>query len=351
MNNSLKSFYLKILGTKTVSSLVEMIITEFIPEQLLSYAKLNYTYSSEHKVYSADVPEFLWDRPRSFVQHCLKSIEAAAHYTSQNLQEQSKGVYKVQSEQSCDWYSVDLGDKDRFPSCECRSFKSSFLPCKHFFAIFQHTDSSWYSLCPDYINSPYVTLDSEVVSGQKHLLVKEVIDKSKTVHPVAKDSLDIQCLNMDVEANGVSTAQSGLREKLKILLDLSYLCTDLELLRNATAVIGELAGKMKCSFPKEDALPLLSKKDDVKPKLRVLPTQKRKRMLRNKRRKIEKRNSGDTGDQSGSLKENSLTDCATIALPGDKCIFGHFETRKQHQNQRWIPLFQYFYLHASTLGV
>lgn len=293
MNNSLKSFYLKISGTKTVSSLVEMIITEFIPEQLLSYAKLNYTYSSEHKLYSADVPEFLWDRPRTFVQHCLKSIEAAAHYTSQNVQEQSKGVYKVQSEQSCDWYSVDLGDKDRFPSCECRSFKSSFLPCKHFFAIFKHTDSSWYSLCPDYINSPYVTLDSDVVSSsQKRLHVKEVTDKSKTVHPVAKDSLDIQSSKMDGEATGVSTLQRVLREKLKILLDLSYLCTDHELLHDASAVIDGLAGKMKCSVPKEDALPLLSKQDDVKLKLRVLPTHKRKGKLRAKRRRTEKGNSG-----------------------------------------------------------
>ncbi|CAM4428082.1 unnamed protein product [Leuciscus chuanchicus] len=111
MNNSLKTFYLKISGTKTVSSLVE-----FIPEQLLSYAKLNYMYSSEHKVYSANVPEFLWDRPRTFVQHCLKNLEAACCYTSQQVQEQSKGLYKVQSEQSCEWYSVDLGDKDRFPS-------------------------------------------------------------------------------------------------------------------------------------------------------------------------------------------------------------------------------------------
>lgn len=138
MNNSLKSFYLKISGTKTVSSLVEIIVTEFIPEQLLSYAKLNYMYSSEHKVYSANVPEFLWDRPRTFVQHCLKNLEAACCYTSQQVQEQSKGLYKVQSEQSCEWYSVDLGDKDRFPSCECRNFKSTFLPCKHFFAVQTH---------------------------------------------------------------------------------------------------------------------------------------------------------------------------------------------------------------------
>ncbi|XP_048063954.1 uncharacterized protein LOC125278667 isoform X3 [Megalobrama amblycephala] len=332
MNNSLKSFYLKISGTKTVSSLVEMIVTEFIPEQLLSYAKLNYMYSSQHRVYSGDVPEFLWDRPRSFVQHCLKNLEAACYCTSQQVQEQRKGLYKVQSEHSCEWYTVDLGDKDCFPSCECRSFNSTFLPCKHFFAVFKHTDNSWYSLCPDYISSPYVTLDSDVVSSQKHLEVKEVIDKDttvctnsfvgsaptckeNTVHPVAIDCCDIQCLKTDMEANEVSTAQCALREKLKILQDLSYICMDHELLRNATAVIHELAGKMKCSVPKEDLLPLLSNQDDIKLKLRVLPPQKRKGKVKAKKRRIEKRISGDTGNQSGSSKENLLTDCTTIGLP------------------------------------
>ncbi|CAM4611528.1 unnamed protein product [Leuciscus chuanchicus] len=298
MNNSLKSFYLKISGTKTVSSLVEIIVTEFIPEQLLSYAKLNYMYSSEHKVYSANVPEFLWDRPRTFVQHCLKNLEAACCYTSQQVQEQSKGLYKVQSEQSCEWYSVDLGDKDRFPSY--------------------------------YISSPYVTLDTDVVSSQNNLKVKEVIDKDDTVcanslvgttptcndednteHPVAIDCHDIQCTKTDTEANGVSTAQCALREKLKIPQDLSYICVDHELLLNATAVIHEITRKMKFFVPKEDSLPLLSKQDD-KLKLRVLPSRKRKGKVKGKKSRIEKRNSGD---QSGFLKENLLTDFAAIDLP------------------------------------
>ncbi|XP_048027293.1 uncharacterized protein LOC125255832 [Megalobrama amblycephala] len=118
-----------------------------------------------------------------------------------------------------------------------------------------------------------------------------------------------------MEANEVSTAQCALREKLKILQDLSYICMDHELLRNATAVIHELAGKMKCSVPKEDLLPLLSNQDDIKLKLRVLPPQKRKGKVKAKKRRIEKRISGDTGNQSGSSKENLLTDCTTIGLP------------------------------------
>ncbi|XP_067294796.1 uncharacterized protein [Pseudorasbora parva] len=329
MNNSLKSFYLKISGTKSVSSLVEMIVTEFIPEQLLSYTKLNYMYSSQHRVYSADVPEFLWDRPRSFVQHCLRNLEAAWYCTSQQVQEHSKGLYKVQSEHSSKWYSVDLGDKDRFPSCECRSFNSTFLPCKHFFAVFKHTDSSWYSLCPDYISSPYATLDSDVVSSQRHLEVKEVdttvcIDsligsastcKDTTAHPAAIEYCDNPSLKTDMEANEVSTAQCSLREKLKIIQDLSYICMDHELLCKATAVIHELAGKMKCSVPKEDLLPLRGKEDDIKLKLRVLPTPKRKGKVKSKKRRIEKRNNGDRGDQSDPSKENLLTDSATIDLP------------------------------------
>lgn len=64
------------------------------------------------------------------------------------------------------------------------------------------------------------------------------------------------------------------------------------MLSNVTAVIHELEGKMKCSVPKEDLLPLLSNQDDIKLKLCVLPPQKRKGKVKAKKRKIEKRISG-----------------------------------------------------------
>lgn len=181
--------------------------------------------------YISYIPEFFWDRQRSFVQHSLKSLEAASCCTSQQVQEQSKGLYKVQSEQSCERYSVDLWNNDRF---ESDLLIPIFYPASifFFFLLFSNTltaHGTQYSLCPDYTSSPYVTLDSDVVSSQKHLEVKEVIDqdttvctesfvgsvstcKDNSVHPVAIDCCDIQCLKTDMEANEVSTAVCPLRE-------------------------------------------------------------------------------------------------------------------------------------------
>ncbi|RXN13935.1 calcium-responsive transcription factor-like protein [Labeo rohita] len=59
LNKSLKSFYLKFSTTGSLSSLLEMLVCEFVPEQLLSYGRLNFIYSSECKTYKPAVPAFL----------------------------------------------------------------------------------------------------------------------------------------------------------------------------------------------------------------------------------------------------------------------------------------------------
>ncbi|KAI2642463.1 Pyruvate dehydrogenase E1 component subunit beta, mitochondrial [Labeo rohita] len=59
LNKSLKSFYLKFSTTGSLSSLLEMLVCEFVPEQLLSYGRLNFIYSSEYKTYKPAVPAFL----------------------------------------------------------------------------------------------------------------------------------------------------------------------------------------------------------------------------------------------------------------------------------------------------
>ncbi len=85
LNKSLKSFYLKFSGTGSLSSMLETLVCEFVPEQLLSYNRLNFIYSSECKTYNLAVPAFLKDRPRprSFVKRCLNSIKAASSYSKE----------------------------------------------------------------------------------------------------------------------------------------------------------------------------------------------------------------------------------------------------------------------------
>lgn len=158
INKNLKAFYLKISGTGTVSSLIETIVTEFIPEKIQDYERLNYMYSTNYKGYNRDVPVFLQNRPREVVLHCLKSISSATHFHAQAIEDRGDGTCLVRSEQSLDIYNVNL----RGPSCECGAFQHSFLPCKHMFAVFNFTNYSWQSLPSTYRESPYLTLDLEV---------------------------------------------------------------------------------------------------------------------------------------------------------------------------------------------
>ncbi len=45
LNKSQKSFYLKLSGTRSFSSMLETLVCEFVPEQLLSYSRLHFIYA------------------------------------------------------------------------------------------------------------------------------------------------------------------------------------------------------------------------------------------------------------------------------------------------------------------
>ncbi|PIK42615.1 hypothetical protein BSL78_20541 [Apostichopus japonicus] len=166
LNRTLKQFYLKLTTTNTVSSLAETLVLDFIPDQLMSYTRKNYAFSSQYKAYNPQVPAFLHDRPRAFVKHCLTKISAAAHYKSKDVQKVGENIFQVKSENSLQWYEVFLGDSKSFPKCQCAAFMENFMPCKHLFAIFAHSDATWNSLSPLYKNSAYFNLDLSFLSKE-----------------------------------------------------------------------------------------------------------------------------------------------------------------------------------------
>ena len=56
----------------TLSELLEIIITKFLPKLYRKYVSLNVKYSSEYKLYTDLVPNFLQKRPRELVKFLLK---------------------------------------------------------------------------------------------------------------------------------------------------------------------------------------------------------------------------------------------------------------------------------------
>ena len=58
-------------------------------------------------------------------------------------------------------YTVNIGDQSTLPSCECLQYRKNHLPCKHFVAVFRHTDATFESLPENYKNNPVFTIDEE----------------------------------------------------------------------------------------------------------------------------------------------------------------------------------------------
>ncbi|KAK6470848.1 hypothetical protein HHUSO_G30352 [Huso huso] len=184
---------------------------------------------------------------------------------------------------SAEWYTVDLGDEDRFPFCECVSFKSTLLPCKHLFAIFKHTDHSWEALCPAYRDSPYLTLDTDFLSSQAlqkcQIVHEDTMDAGNDEVSVSEEERTVHCSNTLSEPIivGLASTQSFLREKLKVLQDASYLCVNVDALRNAATVVDDLSKKLKDLIPKDNSLPLDSNQGDVSKKQhRAFPKRSKK---------------------------------------------------------------------------
>ena len=89
---------------------------------------------------------YLQDRPHHVVKHCMQRMHAAkSDFISQDIVQQSETIFSVKSKGASTnpdgttkwWYNVQLGNDHSFPKCECFDFKHHYLPCKHFFAIYQ----------------------------------------------------------------------------------------------------------------------------------------------------------------------------------------------------------------------
>ncbi|XP_071851723.1 uncharacterized protein [Apostichopus japonicus] len=287
LNRTLKQFYLKLTTTNTVSSLAETLVLDFIPDQLMSYTRKNYAFSSQYKAYNPQVPAFLHDRPRAFVKHCMTKISAATHYKSKDVQKVGENIFQVKSENSLQntWYEVFLGDSKSFPKCQCAAFMENFMPCKHLFAIFAHSDATWNSLSPLYKNSAYFNLDLSFLS--KEVQFKSCLRDDQEVgtgSPVQQeDETDVSGEEASTCNRYIHSTQKCLREKLKVLQDLSFLSSDVDVMSNVISQLTLACAELEQTIPRENQLPL--HQSGKKSALRPLP-QRKKKMKKAKQSKM-----------------------------------------------------------------
>ncbi len=79
----------------------------------------------------------------------------------------SSGVFSVKSERNDIEYKVSLvsPNDSSVPSCECMDWRRNYLPCKHVLSVIESTHNSlgWEDLPLEYRESPYLTLDVNIL--------------------------------------------------------------------------------------------------------------------------------------------------------------------------------------------
>ena len=62
---------------------------------------------------------------------------------------------------------VDFGLMTSTPSCTCKDWIQFRIPCKHFFAVFEHFHHwKWESLPRNYLESPHITADVKALASE-----------------------------------------------------------------------------------------------------------------------------------------------------------------------------------------
>ena len=166
MNKVFKYSYLPRNKKMMLSSIVTLIVETFLPESHQKYLFLNYKQSSQYRQYKSFVPDYLQNRPRSTISHCLERRSKSLKYTIDDVQlnDDENGQFTVKGTSGkCHKVSFAI------PSCTCRDWITWHLPCKHFFAIFRlYPKWNWNSLPKSYQNSPYLSTDDTAITDHFH---------------------------------------------------------------------------------------------------------------------------------------------------------------------------------------
>ena len=169
-NKLLKYSYLPRRKSITLSQLATVLYEEFVPETHHKYLYLNYQMSDTYRTYNAIVPDYLRERPRHVIIHCLERKSSSKKYTEEDILTRDVRTGKFTIQGSCKVHSIDFGVTTGEPMCTCPDWIEWHIPCKHFFSIFRMVEGwGWNSLPDTYRKSAFLCSDTKALKEQYEL--------------------------------------------------------------------------------------------------------------------------------------------------------------------------------------
>ena len=172
LNKLLKYKFLKKSTEKTLCGITDLIIERFLPYQYREYltANVKAQKSCGIRSYGQNIPTFLQNRPKAFIQHCLTRIKnAETDYVSDSsiISADTKSLlFEIKSSSRRETYQCKIG----IPQCECWDWRRNKLPCKHMFYIFRYVHGvDWNSLPDKYLDQEFLKIDKSVLEDDKKM--------------------------------------------------------------------------------------------------------------------------------------------------------------------------------------
>ena len=102
--------------------------------------ELNTRCIDQYRRYNTNVPKYLHNKPHQLLEHWMKQITSAEEFQLGEIKEVDNqcGVFEIKAQSKDRWYNLSSSSGDIMPNCECLYFGRNGLPCKHFFAVFNH---------------------------------------------------------------------------------------------------------------------------------------------------------------------------------------------------------------------
>ena len=291
LNRSLKHLYLKLTSVGSLTSLVDALVVEFIPDHLNQFAFNNYRLSREYKRWDERIPEWMHEKPKDVVKHLFSKMIAADNFTKSDIKIIDDSTFEVKSETSQLDYVVHLGTGEKLPSCQCPDFQMTFMLCKHFFAVFKFTGHSWDSLSELYKSSPYLSLCP--------LFLSEAVVESLKAAEVTSRFLDADDntglmelddkISVDTPMPSIEAARKECRALLKEAENLTYDCQSVDAVMKATLLVRDARSLLSDGVPTVKGLPVASESEQVvqikptKNQTRQLPMRKKKKARKGRR--------------------------------------------------------------------
>ena len=161
------SFLPRTKRQRTLSNTIALLVENYLPSCKQKYLVKNYQQSSQYRSHKSFIPPYLHDRPGSVILHCLDRKSNSTKFLAESIYDtdNKKGIFEVEKENGHK-YEVHFGkDKtEQIPSCTCKDCLWHQLPCKHFFAVFQHRKEwQWEQLPSKYLQSAYLAMDVDSI--------------------------------------------------------------------------------------------------------------------------------------------------------------------------------------------